>query len=85
MSDGNISDEISNATASGRESATTEGLISAYCALLVMAVVPIYVGSLRSVWYHADMKVSSGDSDRDNSRTPLSYPASILSYKCAVP
>lgn len=48
----------SNASLSGRESASFEGLLAAYGALLLMAVVPIYVGSLRSITYHADLKVS---------------------------
>ena len=58
MADENITEEIlnSNKTA-GRDVATTEGLIATYFALLFMAVVPIYIGSLRSVWYHAELKV----------------------------
>ena len=48
----------SNATVSGRAAASFEGLMAAYTALLLMAVVPIYVGSLRSITYHANLKAS---------------------------
>ena len=47
-----------NASLSGREAASFEGLLAAYGALLLMAVVPIYVGSLRSITYHAELKAS---------------------------
>ena len=49
---------VSNATLKGRAAASFEGLVTAYVALLLMAVVPIYVGSLRSIAYHANLKAS---------------------------
>ena len=42
----------------GREAASREGLIVAYSSLMLMAVVPILVGSLRSVRYHYNLRVS---------------------------
>lgn len=76
MADENITEEIlnSNKTA-GRDVATTEGLIATYFALLFMAVVPIYIGSLRSVWYHAELK-RKGETAQDSisSRDAMFYP-----------
>ena len=48
-------DNASNLT--GREAATTEGIIVTYSALFAMALGPILIGSLRSVPYHIVMKV----------------------------
>ena len=48
-------DNASNLT--GREAATTEGMIITYSALFAMALGPIIVGALRSVPYHISMKV----------------------------
>ena len=48
-------ENVSNAT--GREAASREGLIVAYSSLLVMALLPILVGSVRSVAYHYNLRV----------------------------
>lgn len=55
----NISANDSNDTLSlsGRDTATQEGLLLAYCSLLVMALVPIYWGARRSVHFHDGLKV----------------------------
>ena len=42
---------------SGRDAATTEGLLLAYGSLLVMALIPIYLGARRSVHFHDNLKV----------------------------
>lgn len=42
----------------GREAASREGLVVAYSSLLIMAVLPILVGSVRSVAYHYNLRVS---------------------------
>ena len=42
----------------GREAASREGLVVAYSSLLIMAVLPILIGSVRSVAYHYNMRVS---------------------------
>lgn len=44
--------------ATGREAATTEGLVVAYSSLIVMAVLPIFFGSFRSVLHYRKQKVS---------------------------
>ena len=41
----------------GRAAATTEGLTLAYVSLFLMAVVPIFWGSFRSITYHRKSKV----------------------------
>ena len=43
---------------SGRDAATSEGLLLAYGSLLVMALIPIYWGARRSVHFHDNLKVS---------------------------
>lgn len=48
-------DNATNLT--GRAAATTEGMIVTYSALFVMALGPIFLGSLRSVAYHSSMRV----------------------------
>ena len=55
----NISElEVDNATnLTGRAAATTEGMIVTYSALFIMALGPIFLGSLRSVSYHSSMRV----------------------------
>lgn len=39
--------------------ATTEGMLIAYSSLVVMALVPIFLGSFRSVQLHVQNKVST--------------------------
>ena len=48
---------VKNAT--GRAAATTEGLALAYASLFLMAVVPIFWGSFRSISYHRSSKVNT--------------------------
>ena len=48
-------DNISNVT--GREAATAEGIAITYGSLFVMALLPLYTGSIRSVAYHLGLKV----------------------------
>lgn len=43
---------------SGRDAATSEGLLLAYGSLLVMALIPIYLGARRSVYFHENLKVT---------------------------
>ena len=51
--------EVNNSSnLTGREAASREGLIIAYSGLMIMAVVPILIGSLRSVTYHYNLRVS---------------------------
>ena len=44
---------------SGRDTATSEGLLLAYGSLLVMALIPIYWGARRSVYFHDNLKVTA--------------------------
>lgn len=50
-----VAENVSNAT--GREAATTEGIIITYSSLFLMALLPLLFGSLRSVTYHSGLKV----------------------------
>jgi len=43
---------------SGRDGATFEGLLLAYGSLLIMALIPIYLGARRSVHFHDNLKVA---------------------------
>lgn len=52
-------ENVSNVTnATGREAATPEGIAITYTSLFVMALLPLFFGSLRSVGYHVGLKVS---------------------------
>lgn len=54
-----VVENISNITnATGREAATPEGIAITYGSLFVMALLPLFFGSLRSVGYHVALKVS---------------------------
>lgn len=48
-------DTAANATA--KIPATSEGMAVAYGSLLIMALVPIFIGAFRSVKYHREQKV----------------------------
>lgn len=49
----NATDE--NATA--KIPATPEGMLVAYSSLIIMALIPIFLGAFRSVRYHKEQKV----------------------------
>ena len=51
-----INETVTNTT--GRDAATLEGLIVAYTLMFSMALFPIFVGSLRSVQHHYNLRVS---------------------------
>ena len=50
-----VEDNSTNKT--GRQAASTEGLVVAYTILFLMAIVPILIGAIRSVTYHRSLKV----------------------------
>lgn len=51
------SNETLATNVSGREAASREGLATAYIFLFAMALFPIFIGSLRSVVHHYNLKV----------------------------
>lgn len=51
----NISEAVNNAT--GKTPSTPEGMAVAYGSLVVMALLPIFFGSFRSVKHHNEQKV----------------------------
>lgn len=57
-----VLENVSNITnATGREAATPEGIAITYSSLFVMALLPLFFGSLRSVGYHVGLKVSRSE------------------------
>ena len=46
-----------NSTLSGRAAATPQGLLLAYISLVIMAVIPIWFGSFKSVIFNKKQKV----------------------------
>lgn len=68
-------EEDSNITnVTGREAATPEGIAITYGSLFVMALLPLFFGSLRSVGYHVDLRVL-GSQDRAPYYPNLSLPS----------
>ena len=54
-----VVDNVSNASnLTGREAATPEGIAVTYFSLFLMALGPIFLGSLRSVKHHLSLKVA---------------------------
>ena len=49
---------ITDGNATAKIPATPEGMAIAYGSLFLMAIVPIFIGSFRSVTYHKEQKVS---------------------------
>ena len=55
-----ITSETQNETAvngTGRDAATVQGLVVAYTLMFSMALIPIFIGSIRSVQYQYNLKV----------------------------
>lgn len=52
-----MNDTAANKTVSGRAAATPEGLMIAYASLIVMALLPIWVGSFKSVLFSKKQRV----------------------------
>ncbi len=55
----NISLPLNASNQTGRDAATLEGIVLTYSSLFLMALGPILFGSLRSVYYHHDLKVAN--------------------------
>lgn len=57
-----VVNETVNATADNATAkipATPEGMFVAYSSLVIMALIPIFLGSFRSVRYHKEQKVNT--------------------------
>lgn len=50
----NVTEAVNGTT---KEPATPEGIALAYSSLVIMALLPIVIGSFRSISYHAQQKV----------------------------
>ncbi|XP_076341508.1 signal peptide peptidase-like isoform X1 [Tachypleus tridentatus] len=61
--------------------ATSEGMIFAYTSLIVMAVLPIFIGSFRSVKYHKEQKESGQKPDTMTDKDAAMFP---LIASCAL-
>lgn len=53
----NVTTNETAKNSTGREAATPQGLLVAYSSLIIMAVVPIFFGSVRSVLHYRRQKV----------------------------
>ena len=53
-----LNETAKNGTLSGRAAATPHGLLLAYISLVIMAVIPIWFGSFKSVIFNKKQKVS---------------------------
>lgn len=53
----NVSNLSNLSNLTGRDAATAEGIVVTYSSLFLMALGPIFLGSLRSVPFHISMRV----------------------------
>jgi len=51
-----VSGEQNASNLTGRDAATVEGIVLTYSSLFLMALGPIFIGAVRSVVYHSDLK-----------------------------
>nr|ACO10472.1 Minor histocompatibility antigen H13 [Caligus rogercresseyi] len=80
VSTGDLKDAVVNATAGSpvkKVPSTLEGMILAYGALLIMALVPIFVGSFRSVTSHKKQKEDSARTG-EKPETMTTYDAAMF-------
>lgn len=69
----NLTNET-NATVTEKFKATPEGLILAYSSLILMALVPIAVGSFRSVYHQANQKESGEEIETMSTKEAMMFP-----------
>ncbi|XP_028414889.1 minor histocompatibility antigen H13-like [Dendronephthya gigantea] len=67
-----LNETAKNAT--GREAATTEGLVMAYSSLIIMAVLPIFFGSFRSVLHYRKQKENGEKPDSMTHKDAMMFP-----------
>lgn len=68
-----MAENVSNVT--GREAATPEGIAITYGSLFVMALLPLFFGSLRSVGYHTGLKTRGEEAgDRIGMKDAAMFP-----------
>lgn len=54
----NGTEEVNGTNLTGRDAATAEGIVITYSSLFLLALGPIFIGSVRSVAYHCKLRVS---------------------------
>lgn len=69
----NLTNET-NATVTEKFKATPEGLILAYSSLILMALVPIVIGSFRSVYHQAHQKESGEEIETMSTKEAMMFP-----------
>lgn len=57
LNNATLNETLKNATLTGRAAATPQGLFVAYTSLVVMALLPIWYGSFKSVLFNKKQKV----------------------------
>lgn len=68
----NLTDEATNGT--GRIPATPEGIAVAYGSLVIMALLPIFLGSFRSVKHHKEQKESGEKPEKMTHKDAAMFP-----------
>jgi len=80
MADQNVIENVTmngtagNATLSGRAAATPQGLLLAYISLVIMAVIPIWIGSFKSVVFNKKQKESGEKIESMSKRDAAMFP-----------
>ena len=59
LNNATLNETLKNATLTGRAAATPQGLFVAYTSLVVMALLPIWYGSFKSVLFNKKQKVKN--------------------------
>ncbi len=65
---------ITNSTQAEKFKATPEGLILAYSSLVIMALIPIVVGSFKSVHHQANQKTSGEEIETMSTKEAMMFP-----------
>jgi len=76
-----MNETATNATLSGRAAATPEGLLVAYTSLVIMALLPIWFGSFRSVAFNKKQKESGEKIESMSKKDAAMFP---LIASCAL-
>lgn len=67
-------DVVGATNGTGRVPATPEGMVVAYSSLVIMALLPIFVGSFRSVKHHKEQKESGEKPETMSSKDAAMFP-----------
>lgn len=77
-------DVVGATNGTGRVPATPEGMVVAYSSLVIMALLPIFIGSFRSVKHHKEQKVCSFTTTTITTMLVKMFLSKILLTFCAI-